>query len=76
MFYQRGSLKKVRRREGEVWVLRYRVTNSDGRRFENVMPIGLIVGGIGWTRIAVRLAPVQLRRLLPVLAAVGGFMIL
>jgi integrase len=42
MSYQRGSLKKVRRREGEIWVLRYRVTNSDGRRVENVMPIGLV----------------------------------
>src|SRR5260370_34187231 len=42
MAYQRGSLKKVRRKEGEIWVLRYRVTNSDGRRVENVMPIGLV----------------------------------
>src|SRR5258708_10057740 len=42
MSYQRGSLKKVKRREEEIWVLRYRVTNSDGRRVENVMPIGLV----------------------------------
>jgi integrase len=42
MAYQRGSLKKVKRKEGEIWVLRYRVTNSDGRRVENVMPIGLV----------------------------------
>jgi integrase len=42
MAYQRGSLKKVRRKEGEIWVLRYRVTNPDGRRVENVMPIGLV----------------------------------
>src|SRR6202795_226367 len=42
MAYQRGSLKKVRRREGEIWVLRYRVTNSDGKRVENAMPIGLV----------------------------------
>jgi integrase len=42
MSYQRGSLKKVKRREGEIWELRYRVTNSDGRRVENVMPIGLV----------------------------------
>src|SRR5207249_6135806 len=42
MSYQRGSLKKVKRRGGETWVLRYRVTNSDGRRVENVMPIGLV----------------------------------
>jgi integrase len=42
MAYQRGSLKKVRRKEGETWVLRYRVTNPDGRRVENVTPIGLV----------------------------------
>jgi hypothetical protein len=42
MSYQRGSLKKVKRKEGEIWVLRYRVTNSDGRRVENIMPIGLV----------------------------------
>src|SRR5437879_10270778 len=41
MSYQRGSLKKVKRREGEIWVLRYRVTNSDGRRGENGIPYGL-----------------------------------
>jgi len=42
MAYQRGSLKKVSRREGETWVLRYRVTASDGRRVENVIPVGLV----------------------------------
>jgi integrase len=42
MAYQRGCLKKVRRKEGESWVLRYRVTASDGRRVEHVMPIGLV----------------------------------
>jgi integrase len=42
MSYQRGSLRKVKRKEGEIWVLRYRVTNSDSRRVENVMPIGLV----------------------------------
>ncbi len=42
MAYQRGSLRKVRRKEGETWVLRYRVTNFDGNRVENVMPIGLV----------------------------------
>jgi integrase len=42
MAYQRGSLKKVHRKEGETWVLRYRVTNPDGRRVENVIPIGLV----------------------------------
>ncbi len=42
MAYQRGSLKKVRRKEGEIWVLRYRVTHSTGKGVENVMPIGLV----------------------------------
>jgi integrase len=42
MAYQRGSLKKVRRKEGESWVLRYRVANAEGRRVENTLPIGLV----------------------------------
>jgi integrase len=42
MAYQRGSLKKVRRKEGETWVLRYRVTNAEGERVEHNAPIGLV----------------------------------
>ena len=42
MSYQRGSLKKVRRKEGETWVLRYRVASADGRRVEHTTPIGLV----------------------------------
>jgi len=42
MAYQRGSLKKVRRKEGETWVLRYRVASTDGRRVEHNTPIGLV----------------------------------
>ena len=42
MAYQRGSLKKLRRKEGEIWVLRYRITKPDGRRVENTLPIGLV----------------------------------
>jgi integrase len=42
MSYQRGSLKKVGRKEGETWVLRYRVTSADGRRVENIATIGLV----------------------------------
>jgi integrase len=42
MAYQRGSLKKVPRKEGDTWVLRYRVSNADGRRVENTLPIGLV----------------------------------
>lgn len=42
MAYQRGSLKKVPRKEGDTWVLRYRVTGTDGKRVENTMPVGLV----------------------------------
>ena len=42
MAYQRGSLKKFRRKEGETWVLRFRVTNAEGKRVENILPIGLV----------------------------------
>ena len=42
MPYQRGSLKKVPRKEGDIWVLRYRVAREDGRRVENTMPVGLV----------------------------------
>jgi hypothetical protein len=42
MAYQRGSFKKVRRKEGETWVLRFRVTNAEGKRVENTLPIGLV----------------------------------
>ncbi len=42
MAYQRGALRKVRRKAGETWVLRYRVTHADGRRVENTLPVGLV----------------------------------
>ena len=42
MAYQRGSLKVVRRKEGEIWVLRYRVTNAEGKRVEHGAPVGLV----------------------------------
>ena len=42
MAYQRGSLKKLRRKEGETWVLRFRVTSADGRRVEHILPVGLV----------------------------------
>ena len=42
MAYQRGSLKKVQRKEGEIWVLRYRVTGANGKRVEHATPIGLV----------------------------------
>jgi len=42
MDYQRGALRKVHRKAGEIWVLRYRVTHADGRRVENTLPVGLV----------------------------------
>lgn len=43
MSYQRGCLKKVRRKEGETWVLRFRITNAEGRRVEPTpLTIGLV----------------------------------
>jgi integrase len=41
--FQRGSLRVESRRNGENWVLRYFVTrDSDGRRVEHKIPIGLV----------------------------------
>jgi integrase len=42
MAYQRGSLKKARRKEGETWLLRFRVTNAEGKRVEHLLPVGLV----------------------------------
>ena len=42
MSHQQGSLKKVRRKQGMTWMLRFRVTNAEGRRVENTLPIGLV----------------------------------
>jgi integrase len=42
MAYQRGCLKKVRRKEGETWVLRFRVANAEGKRVEHTLAIGLV----------------------------------
>jgi hypothetical protein len=42
MSYQRGSLKKLRLKKGETWVLRYRVTNAEGKRVEHIATIGLV----------------------------------
>src|ERR1035437_3252053 len=42
MSYQRGSLKKLPRKGGETWVLRYRVTTADEKRVEHIMPVGLV----------------------------------
>lgn len=42
MSYQRGSIRRVSRKGGDTWVLRYRVANADGRRVENTLPVGLV----------------------------------
>jgi integrase len=41
--FQRGSLRVESRKNGQTWVLRYFVTrDSDGRRVEHKIPIGLV----------------------------------
>jgi hypothetical protein len=42
MAYRRGSLKKVRRKEGGTWVLIYRGMSAEGRRVEHTTPMGLV----------------------------------
>jgi integrase len=42
MAYQRGSLRQVSRKQGDTWVLRYRVSTGDGRRVENTHVLGLV----------------------------------
>lgn len=42
MAYQRGSLRLVSRKGGDVWMLRYRLNTADGNRKENTLPIGLL----------------------------------
>jgi integrase len=42
MAYQRGCLKRVCRKEGETWVLRFRVLSAEGKRVEHALPVGLV----------------------------------
>jgi integrase len=42
MAYQRGSLKQVKRKAGLTWILRYRITQPDGRRVEHVRTVGFV----------------------------------
>src|SRR6201996_6884065 len=42
MAYQRGSLRIVSRKSGDVWMLRYRLNTADGSRKENTLPVGLL----------------------------------
>jgi integrase len=41
MAYQRGSLRRVSRKGGDIWMLRYRLNSADGGRKENTLPVGL-----------------------------------
>lgn len=42
MAYQRGSLRLVSRKGGDVWMLRYRLNAANGSRKEHTLPIGLL----------------------------------
>jgi hypothetical protein len=42
MAYQRGCIRKVKRKNGEAWVLRFREDTADGGRRERVVPIGML----------------------------------
>src|SRR5664280_245123 len=42
MSYQRGSIRTLHRKGGDIWVLRYRVTQPDGSRMEKIEHIGLV----------------------------------
>lgn len=42
MSYQRGSIRTMHRKGGDIWVLRYRVTQPDGSRMEKIEHIGLV----------------------------------
>ena len=42
MAYQRGSLRLVSRKGGDVWLLQYRLNTADGSRRENTLPVGLL----------------------------------
>jgi integrase len=43
MTYQRGSLKQVSRKRGDIWVLRYRISTANGGRVENIHAVGLVL---------------------------------
>ena len=55
MSYQRGTLKVVPRKDGDTWLLRFRITAPDGRRVENTLPVGLVkdfpIKGDAWAEV-------------------------
>jgi integrase len=42
MSYQRGSLRTMHRKGGDIWMLRYRITKPNGRRMEKIEQVGLV----------------------------------
>jgi integrase len=42
MAYQKGSIRKVKRLQGDTWMLRFRQDAPDGTRKEHTLPIGLV----------------------------------
>jgi integrase len=42
MAYQRGAIRRIKRKDGEVWMLRFREGTADGGRRERVVPIGFV----------------------------------
>lgn len=42
MAYQRGSLLKLHRQAGDIWVLRYRDNNDDGKRVQRDLQVCLV----------------------------------
>src|SRR5262245_31545487 len=42
MAYQRGTLLKLHRKGGDIWVLRYRDNNDNGKRVQRDLPVCLV----------------------------------
>ena len=42
MSYQRGSLRTIHRKGGDIWVLRYRIRKPDGSKMEKIEHVGLV----------------------------------
>ena len=42
MSYQRGSLVKLHRKAGDIWVLRYREIRDGGKRVQNDLLVGCV----------------------------------
>jgi integrase len=42
MSYQRGALRRVHRKDGDIWMLRYRLNHADGKRMEDRAFVGTL----------------------------------